>query len=113
MATDDTNKLTDDGTSTNKCASLRLLQKRRELRDAQELLRELRDAVAQRQEEFKLIESELHETYNDSKEKAKQHMLQNDLKRTRAKERCGKEEQLCRELDKDMAVLQERLQFKG
>jgi len=107
MATTGTNIHPD----TNKCASLRLLQKKRELREVQELLEAERVAFVRKREELNRIESELHEKHSDllrSKEKASQHLLQNDLKRTRAEERCAKEKQLCQELDSDFARLNEQ-----
>ena len=97
---------------TNKCASLRLLEKKRELRDSQELLKAEREGFSRKKEELNRIELELNEKYSDlrqSKEKANQHMIQNNLKQGRAQERREKEEQLCRELDSEMKLLQQRI----
>ena len=97
---------------TKKCPSLRLLEKKTELRGVQELLEAERASFIRKKEELNRIESELHKKYNDlrqSKEKANQHMLQNNLKLTRAKERYRKEEQFCREIDSEMEVLKQQL----
>ena len=98
--------------NTNKCASLRLLEKKRELRDAQELLEAERTRFNQKKEELNHIELELEKKYNDlrqSKEKANQHMIQNNRKQKRAEEQSAEEEQLCRELDSEMEVLQQQI----
>ena len=97
---------------TNKCASLRLLEKKRELRGAQELLQSERANFARKREEWNHTESELYQKYNDlqqCKENANQHMLQNSLKQERAETQFAKEEQLCRELDSETEVLQQQM----
>jgi len=98
--------------NTNKCASLRLLEKKRELRDAQELLEAERESFSRKKEELNHIKSGLDQKSSDlrqSKEKANQHMIQNKLKQERAQEQSEKEEQLCRELDSEMEVLQQQI----
>ena len=99
-------------TCTNKCAWLRLLEKKRELRDAQELLEAERESFSRKKEELDHIKSGLDQKCSDlrqSKEKANQHMIQNKLKQKRAQEQSEKEEQLCRELDSEMEVLQQQI----
>ena len=95
-----------------KCPSLRLLEKKRELRGVQELLEAERASFIQKKEDLNRIESGLHKKYNafqQSEEKANKHVLQNNLKLTRAKERYRKEEQFCREIDSEMEVLKQQL----
>ena len=73
MATKMPSMATTGAANTNKCASLRLLEKKRELRDAQELLEAERTRFTQKKEELNHIESELNTKFNDlrqSKEKA-------------------------------------------
>lgn len=115
MATKMPSMVSKGATDTNKCASLRLLEKKRELRDAQELLEAERASFTRKREELNHIESELNKKYNDlrqSKEKANQHMLQNNLKQERAEGRSAKEEHLCRELDSEMEVLQQQIDIR-
>ena len=112
MATPGTNI---DNPKPNKGASLRLLQRKRELRELQELLEAERDIFKLKKEELSRIESALDEKNHDlmrSKEKASRHLGQNEQKRLRAEERCAKENQLCQKLDSDLALLQQRLNEK-
>ena len=112
MATPSTNI---DDPKPNKCASLRLLQRKRELRELQELLEAEREIFKLKKEELSRIESALDEKNHDlmrSKEKASRHLDQNEQKRLRAEERCAKENQLCQKLDSDLASLQQRLNEK-
>ena len=112
MATKMPSMATAGAANANKCASLRLLEKKRELRDAQELLEAERTRFTQKKGELNRIELELEKKYNDlrqSKEKANQHMIQNNRKQKRAEEQSAEEEQLCRELDSEMEVLQQQI----
>ena len=112
MATKMPSMATTGAANANKCASLRLLEKKRELRDAQELLEAERTRFNQKKEELNHIELELEKKYNDlrqSKEKANQHMIQNNRKQKRAEAQSAEEEQLCRELDSEMEVLQQQI----
>jgi len=104
-----------DDPNPNKCASLRLLQRKRELRELQELLEAERASFEVKKEELSRIESALDEKNHDlmrSKEKASRHLDQNEQKRLRAEERCAKENQLCQKLDSDLALLRQRLNEK-